>query len=104
MDNLLDVQGDKLLKIAVYDFKGAKENSYPRLKHLEHGFQVAVSGEKWMDISRKGADKGAALELIQRRLSLSARAESVLQRNNMARKWASSGRNRAEAGWASIRV
>ena len=50
--------GDKLLKIAVYDFLGAGENSYPRLKHLEHGFQVAVSGEKWMDISRKGANKG----------------------------------------------
>lgn len=71
VDDLLDVQGDKLLKIAVYDFKGAKENSYPRLKHLEHGFQVAVSGEKWMDISRKGADKGAALELIQRKLGIS---------------------------------
>lgn len=71
VDNLLDVQGDKLLKIAVYDFKGAKENSYSRLKHLEHGFQVAVSGEKWMDISRKGADKGAALELIQRKLGIS---------------------------------
>ena len=71
VDDLLDVQGDKLLKIAVYDFKGAKENSYPRLKHLEHGIQVAVSGEKWMDISRKGADKGAALELIQRKLGIS---------------------------------
>ena len=71
VDDLLDVQGDKLLKIAVYDFKGAKENSYSRLKHLEQGFQVAVSGEKWMDISRKGADKGAALELIQRKLGIS---------------------------------
>ncbi|XBD75491.1 hypothetical protein ABFY27_06010 [Akkermansia massiliensis] len=53
MDDLLDVQGDKLLKIAVYDFKGAKENSYPRLKHLEHGFQVAVSGENgWTSAGR----------------------------------------------------
>lgn len=71
VDDLLDVQGDRLLKIAVYDFRGAKENSYPRLKYLEHDFQVAVSGEKWMDISRKGADKGAALELIQRKLGIS---------------------------------
>lgn len=69
--DLLDVQGDRLLKIAVYDFRGAKENSYPRLKYLERDFQVAVSGEKWMDISRKGADKGAALELIQRKLGIS---------------------------------
>lgn len=71
VQNLLEVQGDRLLKIAVYDFKGAGENSYPRLKHLEHGFQVAVSGEKWMDISRKGANKGTALELIQRKLGVS---------------------------------
>lgn len=71
VDDLLDVQGDRLLKIAVYDFRGAKENSYPRLKYLERDFQVAVSGEKWMDISRKGADKGAALELIQRKLGIS---------------------------------
>lgn len=71
VEDLLDVRGDRLLKIAVYDFRGAKKNSYPRLKHLEHGFQVAVSGEKWMDISRKGADKGSALELIQRKLGVS---------------------------------
>lgn len=71
VEDLLDVRGDRLLKIAVYDFRGAKKNSYLRLKHLEHGFQVAVSGEKWMDISRKGADKGSALELIQRKLGVS---------------------------------
>lgn len=75
--DLLDVRGDKLLKIAVYDFLGAGENSYPRLKHLEHGFQVAVSGEKWMDISRKGANKGAALELIQRKLGISSEETMV---------------------------
>lgn len=69
--DLLEVQGDRLLKIAVYDFRGARKNSYPRLKHLEREFQVAVSGEKWMDISRKGADKGSALELIQRKLGIS---------------------------------
>ena len=69
--DLLDVRGDRLLKIAVYDFKGAKGNSYSRLKHLEHDFQVAVSGEKWMDISRKGANKGTALNLIQRKLGVS---------------------------------
>lgn len=71
VDDLLDVHGDRLLKIAVYDFKGAGENSYPRLKHLKQDFQVAVSGEKWMDISLKGADKGTALELIQRKLGIS---------------------------------
>ncbi len=71
VENLLDVQGDRLLKIAVYDFLGAAENSYSRLKHLEHGFQVAVSGEKWMDISRKEANKGAALKLIQQKLGVS---------------------------------
>lgn len=71
VDDLLDVKGDKLLKIAVYDFNGAQENSYPRLKCLAGRFQVAVSGKRWMDISRKGADKGAALELIQRKLGIS---------------------------------
>lgn len=71
VEDLLDVRGDKLLKVAVYDFLGAAENSYPRLKHLDSGFQVAVSGEKWMDISRKKANKGTALELIQRKLGIS---------------------------------
>ncbi|MFR1320785.1 MAG: HAD family hydrolase [Akkermansia sp.] len=72
MDDLLSVQGDRLLKIAVYDFQGAVNNSYPHLRHLADRFQVAVSGERWMDISRKGANKGNALELIQRRLGISA--------------------------------
>lgn len=71
VDDLLDVTDDSLLKIAVYDFNGAGENSYPRLKHLAARFQVAVSGERWMDISRKGANKGNALELIQQRLGIS---------------------------------
>lgn len=72
VDDLLSVQGDRLLKIAVYDFQGAVNNSYPHLRHLADRFQVAVSGERWMDISRKGANKGNALELIQRRLGISA--------------------------------
>ena len=72
VDDLLSVKGDRLLKIAIYDFKGAVNNSYPYLKHLADRFQVAVSGERWMDISRKGANKGNALELIQRRLGISA--------------------------------
>lgn len=71
VDDLLDVRGDRMLKIAVYDFKGANNNTYPRLKHLDGNLHVAVSGERWMDISRKEADKGHALELIQRRLGIS---------------------------------
>lgn len=71
VEDLLDVRNDRLLKIAIYDFNGARENSYPRLKHLADRFQVAVSGKHWMDISRKGANKGNALNLIQKRLGVS---------------------------------
>lgn len=71
VDDLLAVRGDRLLKIAVYDFNGAENNSYALLKHLADDFQVAVSGKRWMDISRKGANKGNALALIQRKLGIS---------------------------------
>lgn len=71
VEDLLNVTGDRFLKLAIYDFRGAAANSYPRLLHWQDQLKLAVSGARWMDVNRQGADKGSALALIQQRLHLS---------------------------------
>ncbi|MEQ8242280.1 HAD family hydrolase [Fulvivirga sp.] len=68
--NLLDVKDDDFLKIAICDFVGSEKNSYPHFKHLEGTLQVKVSGDRWLDLSHKEANKGVALGKLQKLLNI----------------------------------
>lgn len=65
VDNLENIE-DEVIKIAVLDTKGASSNSnkylYPKWKDK---IAVSVSGEIWLDLYNKEANKGIALKLIQ---------------------------------------
>lgn len=68
--DLHDVVDDDILKVAIFDFKGSATNCGPLLEHFNDTLKVVVSGQSWLDISHPEANKGRALELIQRRLGV----------------------------------
>jgi len=65
VQDLLCVEDD-ILKIALYDYIDAQENSY-RLFNSKWGREVnvIVSGKHWMDFGRLDVDKGVALRKLQ---------------------------------------
>ena len=63
---------DTIVKISFCDLRGSEENSYPFYKHYENDYNVAISGQVWLDITNKTASKGNAIKEIQRRLNISA--------------------------------
>lgn len=66
VQDLLQVKDEEFLKIAICDLRGAEAHSYPVFRHLEGELQVKVSGKIWLDLSHKLANKGRALEAVQR--------------------------------------
>lgn len=69
--DLKSIVEDQFLKVAIYDFNGSSINCGPKLEHFNDNLKVVVSGQNWLDISHKEANKGVALELIQSRLGVS---------------------------------
>lgn len=65
IDSIDEIEED-ILKIALYNNEDAKKIIYPEFKHLESTYKVKVSGKHWVDISHNLANKGHALELIQK--------------------------------------
>ncbi len=70
VDDLTKVTGDTFLKIAIYHFKSSETYIYPIVKHLENEILIKVSGQHWVDISHFDANKGFALNLLQRKLNI----------------------------------
>jgi Cof subfamily protein (haloacid dehalogenase superfamily) len=71
VDDLLAVEDDDFLKIAICDLSGAEANSYPVFRHLEGELQVKISGKIWLDLSHQLANKGRALQAVQQQLNIS---------------------------------
>lgn len=70
VDDLTKVSHDVFLKIASYHFESSENYIYPKVIHLENDYQVKVSGFNWLDISHPEANKGNALEQIQKKLGI----------------------------------
>jgi Cof subfamily protein (haloacid dehalogenase superfamily) len=68
--DLLQVDDDIFLKIAVCDLAGSENNSYLHFKHLENELEVKVSGSIWLDLSHKLANKGRAINVIQKHFGI----------------------------------
>jgi Cof subfamily protein (haloacid dehalogenase superfamily) len=71
VNDLLKVENDQFLKFTLCDLAGSEGNSYPHYKHLSDTLQVKVSGPIWLDISHKQANKGVAMEVLQRKFGIS---------------------------------
>lgn len=64
LENMEDFN-DEIFKIAIYHYVSSEEHIYPHVKHLENELQVKVSGQNWVDLSHKNANKGYALKKLQ---------------------------------------
>lgn len=72
--DLLLVDDDDFLKIAICDLNGSEQNSYLAFRQFEHQLQVKVSGNIWLDLSHKLANKGRALQKVQSKLGITTDA------------------------------
>jgi len=70
VNDLSKVCDDDFFKIAMYHFESSETHIYPLVKHLESEMQVKVSGENWLDISHNDANKGFALNLLQKQMGI----------------------------------
>lgn len=66
VEDLTKVDDDQFLKFTVCDLAGSEANSYPHFKQYAENLQVKISGQIWLDISDKNANKGKAMEVIQK--------------------------------------
>lgn len=51
----------EIIKVAVYCPAGTEEHVYPAMARALDGFNVAVSGPRWLDVMAKDSHKGRAL-------------------------------------------
>lgn len=70
VDDLMKVEADQFLKIAICDLAGSEGNSYTIFKHKQDQLQVKISGSIWLDISHKLANKGKAIQILQRQFGI----------------------------------
>ncbi|MGW2519680.1 Cof-type HAD-IIB family hydrolase [Streptomyces sp. NPDC001617] len=61
---------DDILKVALFDFGSAAHTTAPALTRFTDTHQVVVSGEHWVDIMNRTANKGTALRRLQQELGI----------------------------------
>ena len=61
---------DEIFKITICDEGISRLNSYPYLQQYSKNFNVVVSGEIWLDITRKDVNKGDAISHLQAHLGI----------------------------------
>lgn len=64
VDDLTKID-DEILKVSLCDLLGSEKNSHQHFKTYENEFNIAVSGENWLDITHPHANKGMAIKKIQ---------------------------------------
>lgn len=65
-------QKDKIVKIAVFIEGHKAEKRYNRLGDFHNRLEAALSGDCWIDIANKNADKGNAIMILQEKYGISA--------------------------------
>ncbi|MFE7859696.1 Cof-type HAD-IIB family hydrolase [Streptomyces sp. NPDC057403] len=61
---------DEVIKVALFDFGAAARTTAPALAPFAGTHQVVVSGEHWVDVMNRTANKGNALRRLQRALGI----------------------------------
>ncbi len=68
--NTIDEIKEPIYKIAFFHEENSEKYLYPHLKHLETSFKVKVSANHWVDISENNANKGYAINLLQKKYNI----------------------------------
>lgn len=66
----LALEGDRICKIAAFSAKNAESVVYPAMRKLEPDFSVVLSGATWVDVMNPSVSKGAALDILRKRLGI----------------------------------
>ena len=66
----LDGVDDPIVKLAIYDFGDAEQQTAPALADITRTHQVVLSSHHWVDIMNRGINKGEALRRLQRLLGI----------------------------------
>jgi Cof subfamily protein (haloacid dehalogenase superfamily) len=61
---------DDMIKVAVFGFGAAEHTVAPALAAFRASHQVVVSGEHWVDVMNRTANKGTAVRRLQRALGV----------------------------------
>ncbi|WP_343691172.1 HAD family hydrolase [Chitinophaga sp.] len=56
---------DPVLKMSVLDLPGAEHHAYPHYQPFADRLKVTLGGAFWVDVTRKDANKGEALQVLQ---------------------------------------
>lgn len=71
VSSALDIaKKDVICKLAIYDEIDAETNAYPVLKQLPPQFATYLSGKIWVDVMHAEVNKGAAIQMLQKRLNI----------------------------------
>ena len=69
VDDLLTVEDD-ILKVAVFAYHASERVTYPAYERFTATHQVVVSGQHWLDVMVKNANKGSGIRHIQDKLGI----------------------------------
>lgn len=63
---------DPVIKMSVLDLPGAEHHAYPHYQPFADRLKVTLGGAFWVDVTRKDANKGIALKMLQEINNISA--------------------------------
>ena len=61
----------EVLKIAIYHFESSEKYIFPVVQDLANEVKIKISGPNWVDLSHPNANKGFALNALQKHLGVS---------------------------------
>jgi Cof subfamily protein (haloacid dehalogenase superfamily) len=61
----------EVLKIAIYHFESSEKYIFPLVQDLANEVKIKISGPNWVDLSHPNANKGFALNALQKHLGVS---------------------------------
>jgi Cof subfamily protein (haloacid dehalogenase superfamily) len=70
VDDLLQVEDDQFLKIAICELGGVEESSNLHFQEEREHLQITVSGKIWLDLCDQQANKGRGMEVIQQKFNI----------------------------------
>lgn len=62
---------EEIIKIALYHHEDSEKHIFPLFEHLTTEYKIIISGKHWVDISDNNANKGNAIELLQKTYNIS---------------------------------
>lgn len=70
VNSINEIEED-IIKIALYHHEDSEKHIFPLFENLTTEYKVIISGKHWVDISDNDANKGNAIELLQKNYNIS---------------------------------